>query len=72
MNVRVRSTDGDNLGLYVNAEHVPRIGEEIILWSSNRIRRTRCIVRNVITTTRLGHPDHADEDKIILDVEPVN
>ena len=72
MNVRLRSTDGDNLGLYVNAEHVPRIGEEIVLWSSNRIRRTRCIARNVITTTRPGHADNADADRIILEVEPLD
>ena len=71
MNVLVRCIDGGNLGLYVNAEHVPRIGEEIILWSSNRIRRARCIVRNVITTTRPGHADNADAGQAILEVEPL-
>ena len=71
VNVLVRSTGGGNLGLYINAQHVPRIGEEIILWSSNQFRRARCIVRNVITATRPGHADHADAGEIILKVEPL-
>lgn len=72
MEVLVRELDGNDIGYYVNYAHIPRAGEELVLYCAHRLYRTSYVVRNVLTVTQrysYARASKADVTQIVLEVE---